>query len=66
MIYFKACPKCQGDLTMGQDTYGPFIRCLQCGFMKDVVAKPGASASVNRHAVVRGWYSDEEQLAKAA
>lgn len=66
MIYFKSCPKCQGDLTVGQDTYGPFIRCLQCGLMKDVAARPGASDSANRLAAVQGWYSDEEPLAKAA
>ena len=66
MIYFKSCPKCQGDLTMSQDSYGPFVRCLQCGFLRDVDAKSGAAASANRFAVAPHWYSDEEPLAKAA
>ena len=66
MIFFKACPKCHGDLTMGRDAYGSFISCLQCGFMRDVDTKPGASPTVNTSPVAPIWYSDEEQLAKAA
>ena len=71
MIYFNACPKCHGDLTMGQDSYGSFVSCLQCGFMRDIETKPvaGAKAPVGGKAPVAAplWYSaDEEQLAKAA
>jgi ssDNA-binding Zn-finger/Zn-ribbon topoisomerase 1 len=36
MFFFKACPKCQGDLHMDRDTYGAFIKCLQCGLLRDV------------------------------
>ena len=39
MIYFNACPKCHGDLTMNQDGYGAFVSCLQCGFMRDIDTK---------------------------
>ena len=63
MIYFSACPKCRGDLTIGQDSYGSFISCLQCGFMRDIETKP-APAKVA--AARPGWYADEEPLAKAA
>ena len=63
MIYFSACPKCRGDLTIGQDSYGSFISCLQCGFMRDIETKP---APVKAMAAKRGWYADEEPLAKAA
>ena len=66
MIYFKSCPKCQGDLTMSQDTYGSYIKCLQCGLMRDVDTKPVASDSANRIAVVLDGYLGEEPLAKAA
>ena len=63
MIYFNACPKCHGDLTMNQDGYGAFVSCLQCGFMRDIDAKPTS----NRPRVVsKAWYADEEPLAKAA
>ena len=63
MIYFNACPKCHGDLTMNQDGYGAFVSCLQCGFMRDIDAKP---ASAKTRAVSRAWYADEKPLAKAA
>ena len=31
MIYFKECPRCNGDLHDGSDTYGTYLTCLQCG-----------------------------------
>ncbi len=30
MFWFKACPKCHGDLYMETDVYGSYIACLQC------------------------------------
>lgn len=36
MIYFKACPKCHGDLIKDKDIYGSFIKCLQCGYLRDL------------------------------
>ena len=63
MIYFNACPKCHGDLTMGRDSYGSFVSCLQCGFMRDIDAKP---ATAKTPVAARLWYADEEPLAKAA
>lgn len=30
-FYFKACPKCRGDMYLDQDPYGVFAKCLQCG-----------------------------------
>ena len=36
MIYFKACPKCRGDMHIANDMYGRYLECLQCGFEKDV------------------------------
>ena len=61
MIYFNACPKCHGDLTMGRDSYGSFVSCLQCGFMRDIDVKPSKAP-----AVTPIWYAEEEALAKAA
>ena len=31
MFYFKACPKCHGDLFSDTDVYGAYINCAQCG-----------------------------------
>lgn len=36
MIYFKACPKCQGDLHLAEDIHGCYVSCLQCGFLRDL------------------------------
>lgn len=30
-FYFKACPKCRGDMYLDEDAYGVFTKCLQCG-----------------------------------
>lgn len=30
-FFFKACPRCTGDLLGTQDIYGKYIRCVQCG-----------------------------------
>ncbi|MBI4310929.1 MAG: hypothetical protein HY681_04015 [Chloroflexi bacterium] len=32
MLWFKQCPKCEGDLYQDRDMYGPFVSCLQCGY----------------------------------
>lgn len=32
MIYFKRCPRCNGDLHKAQDIYGSYVACLQCGY----------------------------------
>ena len=36
MYWFKLCPRCSGDLSEDRDQYGKFIRCMQCGFTRDV------------------------------
>ena len=30
-FFFKACPKCKGDMYLDSDVYGAFRKCLQCG-----------------------------------
>ena len=54
MIKFKVCPKCQGDLYLKEDIFGKYLSCLQCGYLRDVVAL--VPRPVGEHAV-RG---DEE------
>ena len=66
MVYLKSCPKCLGDLTVGQDAYGTFISCLQCGFMKDLEVKGASRAAGQPAAAVGAWNRGDERLAKAA
>lgn len=43
MMYLKSCPRCKaGDLYIEKDWFGPYVLCLQCGYMKDIKepAKP--------------------------
>ena len=35
VIYFRACPRCQGDMHDKTDIYGQYKECLQCGHMLD-------------------------------
>jgi DNA-directed RNA polymerase subunit M/transcription elongation factor TFIIS len=37
MIKFKSCPRCRGDLYLGEDIFGKYLSCLQCGYLRDVV-----------------------------
>ncbi len=36
MIFFKACPRCRGDIELSSDPYGRYVQCLQCGLTRDV------------------------------
>jgi PHP family Zn ribbon phosphoesterase len=36
MFYLKGCSKCHGDLTLENDAYGAFLKCLQCGKLTEV------------------------------
>ena len=36
MFYFKGCGKCNGDLHLESDTYGAFLKCMQCGRITEV------------------------------
>ena len=46
MFYFKGCGKCKGDLHLESDTYGKFLKCLQCGRITEVESR-------RSHAVLR-------------
>jgi hypothetical protein len=36
MFFFRACPKCHGDMYVERDNYGAYVQCLQCGLLRDV------------------------------
>ena len=31
MFMLRGCPKCHGDLFLGEDIYGVYLSCVQCG-----------------------------------
>ena len=35
-IFLKQCPRCNGDIGIGEDQYGSYTYCLQCGYMSDI------------------------------
>ncbi len=39
MMYLKECPKCHGDLILGEDVHGRFVSCIQCGYLHDLPAE---------------------------
>ena len=53
MFYLKACSKCAGDLTLENDSYGSFLKCLQCGKLTEVNVAGG------RKSVLHGATFDE-------
>jgi len=38
MLYFKACPKCLGDMHLTEDMYGAYKECMQCGLIQAIEA----------------------------
>ena len=39
-ILLRACPKCEGDMHAAADTYGPYNKCVQCGYTYDLPTHP--------------------------
>ena len=39
-VYYRACPRCRGDVQINQDVYGEYKECLQCGYMLDTLYRP--------------------------
>ena len=44
MLYLKSCPRCHGDLHQDSDSYGSYVRCVQCGFNCDLPEGTAAPA----------------------
>ena len=34
----KRCPKCNGSIYLDDDFHGWYEQCLQCGYIRDIVA----------------------------
>ncbi len=54
MLYFKACPRCRGDMHGGSDLYGPYRECLQCGHVIDLEKKSVLLDAISRERVSQG------------
>ncbi len=44
MIYFKACPRCRGDMNVVNDLFGKYMECLQCGHEMNIKQPAPATA----------------------
>ena len=42
MFKLRGCPKCHGDLFVGEDIYGRYLSCVQCGRYFSVPDAPPA------------------------
>ena len=60
MLYFKACPRCEGDINVRTDWYGEYMECLQCGWSKDTDQDVISRLSDTREALI------EQAVAKKA
>jgi DNA-directed RNA polymerase subunit M/transcription elongation factor TFIIS len=45
-MWFKVCPKCEGDLYLRRETYGKDLVCLQCGYIKHIPHTPPKQVKV--------------------
>ena len=39
LVLLKACPRCSGDLQRGEDMYGHYDKCIQCGHMVEALGE---------------------------
>jgi len=60
MIWFKACPRCKGDLYLERETgYSDELACLSCGYRRGVKAEsplPRIAHKRENIGVARGNY----------
>jgi len=56
MFYSKAFTKCQGDLSLEKDSYGPFLKCLQCGKLVEV------EETKDKRSVLHGYIANEAAI----
>lgn len=46
MIRLTGCPRCRGFMLLGQDVYGRYRQCLQCGHLEDLGVPRTATAKL--------------------
>ena len=52
MLYTKACPRCQGDMSRVEDIGDTYFSCVQCGHTSYVAPAPKTMQVVE---ATRGW-----------
>lgn len=53
MIFFNACPKCQGDMHSDSDIYSAYICCVNCGRYVDIEVDPRVHVEQQQPRVLR-------------
>ena len=70
MLYLKACTKCRGDLILEKDSFGDFLKCMQCGTYIDVdnvqSHRSALNGSASNNFVVRPASAQKAKTAVAA
>ena len=61
MLYLKSCPRCAGDVNGDSDSHGLYLKCLQCGFNKDL--SPEMAAKLLARTMVNTDVSHEDRQA---
>jgi hypothetical protein len=61
MLYLKSCPGCAGDVNGDSDSHGLYLKCLQCGFNKDL--SPEMAAKLLARTMVNTDVSYEDRQA---
>ena len=54
MFKLRGCPKCHGDLFLGEDIYGAYLNCVQCGRYFAVAAETARDEGVEPAAPAAG------------
>jgi hypothetical protein len=64
MLLLKACPRCNGDLTLERDAHTTYLECVQCGHVVDRLQERALGLRTTRHGLVhvlRGAQPDSER-----
>jgi hypothetical protein len=50
MMYYKSCPRCEGDRSLEHDFDGYYLLCLQCGGVQypNIQSKPRISRAYSQ------------------
>ncbi len=55
MWRYKGCPRCRGDVFIDEDVDRAYVKCLQCGYEKELVRErltpKNRTADVNKNGV---------------
>ena len=54
-MWFKACPKCEGDLYLRHETDGKDIVCVQCGYTRHLLPKQVRVAVRRQRQLAKRW-----------